>query len=585
MKLVPRPVEQAARRLVRRALGSKFEVVFHERYTAALPGIPTDALRAEHILAFLAAEGLALRRSVIRPEPASLQALGRVHTEDYLDSVHDPRVMTSALGVEVAQTQVDRLIDEQRLQVGGTMAAVRRARGGRVAVNLGGGFHHAHADHGAGFCLFNDVAIAIAAERRRGFRGRILVVDLDVHDGDGTRDIFRDDPEVYTFSMHGRHWGETEAVASTAIELGSGCADVPYLETLNEHLPAVFASHRPRLVIYLAGTDPAHDDLLGDGALSAAGLLERDRLVAELAKRRGAGLAVLLSGGYGPNAWRYTARFLGELESGRLLEPPPTELMTLARYRHIARLFSSAELSGGGASGNLGITDADLMLPGWQGLRETRLLGFYTKHAVELVFERAGMFDRLRDLGYETPTLELLLDDPAGHAMRLYGDPDREALLVEIRVRRDRRTLPEFELLSLEWLLMQNPREDFSPSRPRMPGQEHPGLGMLGDAFALLILVCERLHMDGLVFTPSGFHIAAYGSSYVRFVDPEHQAHFEAMAKALAGVPLPGELVDRYYREQAPALRHWRLLAAVEQLQPPSLTWVSPVNPTPIAFF
>ncbi|MEO1085741.1 MAG: histone deacetylase, partial [Acidobacteriota bacterium] len=530
-----RSLRRGARLLRRRAFGSKLEVVFHERYTAALPGIPTDALRAEHILAFLAAEGLVLRRSVARPEPASLQVLSRVHTEEYLDSVHDPQVMTSALGLEVARTQVDRLIDEQRLQVGGTMAAVRRARGGGVAVNLGGGFHHAHADHGAGFCLFNDVAVAITCERRRGMRGRVLVVDLDVHDGDGTRDIYRQDFGVHTFSMHGRHWGETGAEESTSIELGSGFTDATYLDVLNEHLPPIFERFQPRLVIYLAGCDPAHDDLLGDGALSAAGLLERDRQVANLCRRHGAGLAIVLSGGYGPNAWRYTARFLGELESGRRLEPPPTELMTLARYRYIAQLFSSAELSGGATADDFGLTEADLMLPGWQGMQETRFLSFYTKHAVELVLERTGMLDRLRDLGYETPSLQLLLDDPGGDALRLYGDADHAELLVEMRVRRDRRTLPDFELLSLEWLLMQDPRQEFSESRPRMPGQEHPGLGMLGDVFALLILVCERLHLDGLTFTPSGFHIAAYGSSYVRFIDPEDQPRRRRQGEAVQG--------------------------------------------------
>lgn len=561
MKLpFPRSVRRALRRTRRRVWPAVLHLVYHERYNAAFPEVPNDALRAERILAFLVSEGLVVRRDVSRPLPVSMKAIGRVHSAAYLDSLHDPETLTSIMGGPFGSEAAERALDLQRLQTGGTSIALRCACESGLGINLGGGFHHAHAAMGGGFCIFNDVAVAIAEERRRGFRGRILVVDLDVHDGDGTREIFRDDPSVHTFSVHGRHWDEPErvhsAVESTSIELGSGIDDRTYLGVLKEHLPPLFARFRPRLVIYLAGCDPARDDQLADWRITAAGMLERDLLVADLVRRRHrrrrSGLCVLLAGGYGQESWRYSARFLAHLELGSLLEPPTTESITLRRYRYLSSFFSSAELSGGDDD-NLGITADDLALPGWSGQQETRFLGFYTRHAIELVLERMGFLDRLRDLGFSHPTIELLLEGASGDTLRIHGEPERRSLLVEVRLRRDRRTLPDFELLSVEWLLMQNPRAEFSPARPRFPGQHHPGLGLLRDAVALLIVVCERLHLDGLSYVPSKFHVAAYGRRFSTFVDPRAQARFDAMLALV-------EESETSFAEAASAIDDGRLL-------------------------
>ena len=150
--------------------------------------------------------------------------------------------------------EIEKTLDLQRLMAGGTIQAVRLAmRTGGIAVHLGGGFHHALPDAGAGFCVFNDVAIAIRRLRARGFLAPILVVDLDLHDGNGTRRIFAEDPSVHTFSIHNDHWGETDALASTAIALGGGVEDATYLAALRDALPPVVESLRPGLVIYVAG--------------------------------------------------------------------------------------------------------------------------------------------------------------------------------------------------------------------------------------------------------------------------------------------------------------------------------------------
>jgi len=530
-------VLRALRHWRRRFWPSALQVVYHDQYNAAFPDAPVDPLRADRILAFLASEGLLLRRSVHRPEPVWWKTLDLVHTADYLARIETVETMTSILGFEMRPEQVERVMDFQRLQTGGTLMAVRQARRRGLGVNLGGGYHHAHADHGAGFCIWNDIALAIADERRRGFKGPVLVVDLDLHDGDGTRDIFRQDAGVHTYSVHARHWGPTEAVESTAIELGKKVGDTLYLETLEKTLPPLFARFEPQLVIYLAGCDPAHNDTMGDWEISKAAMLERDKLVYRLCRgeTRKMPMAIVLAGGYGLESWRYSARFFAAIEAPEAkIEPPSTQEITLKRYRYISSLLDPSELSGGAADDDFGFTEEDLYLPGWTGHRETRFLSFYTRNGLDLVLDRSGFYDRLRDLGYCHPSIELQLEE-AGHTLRIFGEPDQKELLCELRLQRDRGTFSGFELLSVEWLLLQNPRGKFSKKRPALPGQKYPGLGLLDDVVALLIIACDRLHLDGLVFVPSQFHIAAYGRSHMKFVRPAIQQRFEALLELSHG--------------------------------------------------
>lgn len=543
-QLSPRFLRRFVRRSLRQIGLADYQVIFHEAYNTGFPNLPMDPLRADRILAFLASEGFVLRRSVHRPEAVWMKALAMVHTPEYLDALHDETQLGRIMGVDVAPAQVDRMVDYQRLQTGGTLMATRRALRRGVAVHLGGGFHHAHADRGGGFCIFNDVAVAIRDERRRGFKGRVLVIDLDLHDGNGTRAIFAEDPSVHTFSVHARHWQDTEATESTSIELGDRVDDATYSRTLQEHLPRLFKRFKPKLVIYLAGADVAWDDQLGNWQIHDVAMLRRDQLVFRLCRSHLYGatvpLVVLLAGGYSPEAWRYSARFLANLRAHKtVIEPPSTDEITFKRYRFISRLFDPRLLSGGDLDNDFGLTEEDLFLPGWGVRRESRFLGFYTKTGIELFLERSGFLDRLRILGFQHPTLELQLNDPAGDALRLFGDADRRELLAELRVLRDRRTLPGFETLSVEWLMMQNPRAHFHGQHRPLPGQEHPGLGMLSDVIAVLRLACERLGIDGLSFVPSNYLIAGYGEGQpLCFVDPEDQAQYEALKRALDGLSL-----------------------------------------------
>ncbi len=542
--LSPRFLRRFVRRSFRRIGLADYQVVFHEAYNTGFPNLPVDPLRADRILAFLASEGFVLRQSVHRPEPVWMKALAMVHTPEYLDALQDEKQLGRIMGFEVAPSQVDRMVDYQRLQTGGTLMATRRALRRGVAVHLGGGFHHAHPDHGEGFCIFNDIAVAIRDERRRGFKGRVLVIDLDLHDGNGTREIFADDSSVHTFSIHARHWQDTEAVESTSIELGNRVDDDTYLQTIAEHLPPLFERFKPKLVLYLAGCDVACDDQLGNWKIRDAAMLQRDQQVFQLCRsyRRGSvvPLVILLAGGYSPDAWRYSARFLANLRVRKtVLEPPSTDEITFKRYRFISRLLDPRLLSGGDMSNDFGLTEEDLFLPGWGVRRESRFLGFYTKTGIEIFLERSGFLDRLRNLDFQHPTLELQLNDPAGDALRLFGDADQQELLAELRVLRDRRTLPGFETLSVEWLMMQNPRAEFHGDHRPLPGQEHPGLGMFSDVIAVLRLACERLGIDGLSFVPSNYLIASYSSEHLPyFIDPDDHAQYEALKQALQDLPL-----------------------------------------------
>ncbi len=515
----------------------RVDFVYDERYELEIPATPYDPLRGERILAFLAAEGLVRPRRVLHPEPAPFRDLLRVHTAEYLESLDAPGGLDRVVGGRLPEPLQERFLEAQRTIVGGTVLAARQAlTSGAAAVNLGGGFHHAHADRGERLCAFNDVAVAIAERRAGGFAGRVLVVDLDLHDPDGLRSIFAGDPTVHLFSIHARA-AEGSGPGAIYVEIGDGAGDLLYLDALRRHLPPVVEQFPPDLVFYLAGADPAADDALGSCKLSAQGMLDRDRFVFTTLRARHTPLVVLLAGGYGQEAWRHSARALAWLLAGREIEPPTTAETTLWRYRRLAEA-AHARPPGDEREElwSLRAEDLDGALGGFQ--RPQRFLGAFSRQRLELLLERTGFLERLRARGFAQPTLDLEVGAPAGDTLRIGSDPTRRELLMELRVAIDRRTLPGLSLLRLEWLLLQDPRRRFPPTRPPLPGQRHPGLGLLQDVFALLIVAGERLQLDGLLFVPSHYHLANQGRRWLRFVEPEHEGLLRALAKALAGKSL-----------------------------------------------
>lgn len=557
------PTLASIRRFLRRRRRPGIDVVYSARYRLDLPGSALDPRRGEKVLGFLAAEGLIGRGSVLSAPPMPLLSLCRVHDPDYLESLSDPETLTRIVGFRPSDRERQLIVEIERRMCGGTRLAVERARAsGGVTLHLGGGFHHAFPDRGERFCLFNDVAAAIAAERRRGFGGRVLIVDLDVHDGDGTRAMFAADESVHTFSIHNQSSGtDPDAVESTSVALGAGVTDETFLAALEHHLPPVVERFRPELAVYLAGVDGAEDDFLGDWKMTARGLFDRDRRVTALLRHAGGDgaravpLVVLAGGGYGRTAWTYTARYAAWLVSGRAIEPPAPEDVTLARYRRIARTLLPQELTGGRqrdetSEADWGLSEDDVLGP-LAGTRH-RFLDYYTPEGVELALERTGMFDRMRQLGFAQPTIDLELDNPAGETVRIFAGPEKRELLVELRARRDRASVPGSEMLTIEWMLLQNPRVEFSRDRGPLPGQQHPGLGMLEEVVSILILICDRLHLDGIHFVASHFHLVSQGRRFLRFLRAEDEGRFRAVRKAVAGLSLAdatravaaGRLVD-----------------------------------------
>jgi acetoin utilization deacetylase AcuC-like enzyme len=497
-----------------------------------------DQQRARKVLDHLFRERCLLGRDLRRPRAAGLADLLAVHDLNYLGRLDQPEVLEGIFGLYRSGLDTTSLIAQQRLMAGGTILAARLAlrRSGARVVNLGGGFHHAFADRGQGFCVFNDVALAIAAIRRDGFGGRVLVVDLDLHPGNGTRSIFAADEEVFTFSLHAVDWDEEiEAVADRNVALGNAVGDEHFLEALARHLPDAVAEARPDLVMYLAGTDPAADDPLGSWRLSPEAILERDRAVLSAIADRP--LVWLLAGGYGPDAWRYSARSLAWLCAGVDLPIPSTVEQQLDHYRRIAAQLRREDLIGAprGAPDQLAIDDSDVLQDLGESPRAKRFLNFYSALGVEVGLERYGVTQVLREAGYEDIRVDMDLEHSTGQRLRVVSDDPHEHLLMEVVVR-DFRSRPPWRLLYVDWLLLQDPRGQ--PDRPLLPGQEHPGLGCLREVVGMLLMVCERLGFDGLALNPAHLHVAAVSKGFASFLDPEHQARFLALEAATESLPL-----------------------------------------------
>ncbi len=249
----------------------------------------------------LQASGLPLR---LQPAPAaSLAALSLVHSPAYVEAVLQGGLSAAAqreIGFPWSPAMAQRALHS----VGATIAAARAALTEGVAANLAGGTHHAYAERGSGYCVFNDVAVAARLMQAQGLglrQPQVLVIDLDVHQGNGTAAIFRADPSVFTFSMHGaRNFPFRKEASDLDVELEDGCDDVRYLAALDKALAQVWqACPAPGLAFYLAGADPHENDRLGRLKLTAAGLAERDRRVLEALRRRRVPVAISMAGGYG----------------------------------------------------------------------------------------------------------------------------------------------------------------------------------------------------------------------------------------------------------------------------------------------
>lgn len=245
----------------------------------------------------LLAEGTLQTDEIIEPQPAKVEDLLLVHTEDYITRLVDGTLTAKEvrkLGLPWSKSLVRRTF----LAVSGTINAAIHALKNRAASNLAGGTHHAFPDRGEGFCVLNDVAIAIRVLQQAQKAQRFLIIDCDVHQGNGTAFIFKDEEDVFTFSMHGaKNYPLFKENSNLDIELPDKTSDDEYLETLEEALPRIFM-HNPDLVFYLGGADPFEKDKLGRLSLTMKGLQKRDEMVLTYAKEHHVPIVTVMSGGY-----------------------------------------------------------------------------------------------------------------------------------------------------------------------------------------------------------------------------------------------------------------------------------------------
>jgi acetoin utilization deacetylase AcuC-like enzyme len=278
-----------------------FKLIYTDRYDLNLGAhvFPSQKYRMVHDR--LLREGIADERDFLAPEPASDEDVLRVHTKDWVGKLKNG-TLTHAEVMKLEVPYSKELVDACWLAAGGSILAGQCALKDEFAANIGGGFHHAYPDHGEGFCAIHDVAVAIRRLQHDGAVKRAIVVDTDVHQGNGTAAIFAKDETVYTLSIHQENnYPFYKPPSSMDIDLEDGVGDSEYLAKLDVGLAKAFADFRPDILFYVAGADPYREDQLGGLMLTLDGLAARDALVVSYARKAGVPMVSTFAGGYARN--------------------------------------------------------------------------------------------------------------------------------------------------------------------------------------------------------------------------------------------------------------------------------------------
>lgn len=506
-------------------------IYYDPAYRLPLSGIESisgiEPRRADLVVWYLAAERLLSMREVKRPPKARWQALARVHTEDYLESLGRAETLARIFACQPSEVPVDAVLGTVRLACGGTIAAAKQAIAtGRPAVNLLGGFHHAAPDYGGGLCPLNDIAVAIAELRAEGVRGQVAVLDLDAHPPDGTAACLEHDAAAWIGSLSGSDWGPLEGVDETVLPPGTG--DAAYLAALDALLARMPA---PRLAFVIAGGDVLAGDRLGQLALTLEGVRERDARVA--AALEGVPSVWLPGGGYQVASWKVLAGTVLTLADQRERPIRDAEDPLMRHYAFVASALDPARLGGGFELREEDITGD---LTGHESVRPL-FLGYYSAEGLEYALYRYGLIQFIERLGYASFRAVIEPASAGGDRARLYGRVrGAEHLLIDLVAERQR--LDGTDVLYIHWLTLRNPMAAFGGTRPRLPGQEVPGLGLAREVGELLARMAHRLGLAGVVFRPAWYHTAYAARHRFRFVDPRRQGRFEALVRDLGDRPL-----------------------------------------------
>ena len=295
-------------------------LVYSPKYNITAFGLerlhPFDSRKYRRIHDWLIRQGLRKPADFVRPQPSTRAELLRLHMPEYLRSLRDRHVLARILEVPVVRYLPGWLVGRSvllpmRWATGGTVLACRMALEKGLAINLGGGYHHASGNRGGGFCAYADVPLALVTLKQEGRIQSALVVDTDVHQGDGTADAIRHWPWAHILDLYEDDlfpWPKADE--DLPVPLSAGLAGREYLAILHDHLPRALDRFRPDFVVYNAGSDVLRTDPLGQLLLTPEDMAERDRYVVTEVRERGLPLALVLSGGYGPLSWEAHARSL-----------------------------------------------------------------------------------------------------------------------------------------------------------------------------------------------------------------------------------------------------------------------------------
>jgi acetoin utilization deacetylase AcuC-like enzyme len=275
-----------------------FKLIYHDSYDLNLGAHVFPSQKYRLVRDRLLADHLAAPADFLEPAPATDEDILRVHTPDYVHKLQHNRLTD----LEQARMEIPyskQLITACWLAAGGSILAGQSALRDGWSANIGGGFHHAYPEHGEGFCVIHDVAVAIRRLQHDASVQRAMVVDTDVHQGNGTAAIFAHDPSVYTFSIHQENnYPQRKPASNMDVNLEDGVGDDEYLAALQGHLTRALKEFDPQIIFYVAGADPYREDQLGGLALTLEGLRQRDALVFQQARRRAIPVAITLAGGY-----------------------------------------------------------------------------------------------------------------------------------------------------------------------------------------------------------------------------------------------------------------------------------------------
>jgi len=480
------------------------------------------------------------------PAQISWNDLALFHDADYLRSTANGNNMLTVLGHSLSFAEGESLIESQRRMAQATLEAALAVfhHQYQVGFNIGGGFHHAQKDQGQGFCLFNDVAVAVRGLRHQGCQQRILIIDLDYHQGNGNLVGLADDPQLFHFLINGATWYNGQSSQVKEINLLPGTDDQTYLTILEKELPAAIESFSPKIVFYIAGTDVLSDDPMGDFCLSVEGLFKRDKMVMELLKNKNIPTVITTGGGYGENSWKGIYNLLYWALANRtptinsLGNPNRSDLES--RYQRLAKKLNLSLLSQDDSQfGERDLTEEEILESLGKNRKNNKILEYYGRSGLELALEQYGFFELLKNRGHSSISFEVIPRGWVRHLLRIYSHQEKQKYLL-IETQLSKHVIKEnpfnqrpLKLINVEWLLSQDPLASFSLDRPQLPGQRYPGLHLSKEIHQLLVQACRRLSFDGLVYRPSHYHIALKACRDFKYLRPQMEGQFLAMKNYL----------------------------------------------------